>query len=339
MENKLFHNLAKTELHCHLDGSLSLEAIRKLADMAGIDIPDDDRDLKKLVTAPPSAECLMDYLKTFDFITPLLQTQDALRLATYDVAKTVALENVIYTEIRFAPELSMHQGLSANQVVEAVLDGLNRAQDEFGIVAKAIVCGLRQSSLAVSQSIFNDVISWAHRGLVGFDFAGNELDFPPHHLETLIKETQALGLPFTLHAGECGCPNYIEQAIDLGIKRLGHTTAICNNQVLLEQFIAHDVTAELCLTSNLQTKVARTIDEFPYLFLKNAGAKLSINTDNRTVSDTNLTKEYQLYHEYFKSSALDFYKHNQDAIHASFASSDEKAVLLAKLAENYQNYL
>lgn len=339
MENKLFHNLAKTELHCHLDGSLSLEAIRKLADMAGIEVPHEDHDLKKLVTAPPSAECLMDYLKTFDFITPLLQTQEALRLAAYDVARTAALENVIYTEVRFAPELSMREGLKANQIIEAVLDGLDRAHEEFGIVAKAIVCGMRQSPLECSQSIFKEVISWADRGLVGFDFAGNELDFPPHYLESLIKETKSLGLPFTLHAGECGCPNYIDQAIDLGIKRLGHTTAIANKQDLLEKFIANDVTAELCLTSNLQTKAARTIEDFPYLFLKKAGAKLSINTDNRTVSDTNLTKEYQLYHEYFNSSALDFYKHNQDAINASFTTSDEKAELLAKLAENYQDYL
>ncbi|HEK9954256.1 TPA: adenosine deaminase [Streptococcus equi subsp. zooepidemicus] len=339
METKDLKKLAKAELHCHLDGSLSLDTIRQLAALAQVDVPQDDSELKQLVTAPETCESLMDYLKTFDVIRPLLQTPQALTLAAYDVVKQAALENVIYIEIRFAPELSMDQGLTATQVVEAVLKGLEQGQKEFGIVAKAIVCGMRQSSLDISREIFANVLEWANKGLVGFDFAGNELDFPPAVLADLIKETQAYGLPFTLHAGECGCPNYVVDAIDLGIKRLGHVTAIHNQKDLLAKFIANDVTAELCFTSNLQTKAARTVEDFPYMQLRQAGAKLSINTDNRTVSDTNLTKEYELFVKHFETSVTDFLEHNRDAIKASFASPAEKEALLDRLEKAYQSYI
>ena len=140
-----FHSLAKTELHCHLDGSLSLPIIRQLAAMANIDLPASDEELKHHVTAPAHCENLLDYLEAFDYIRPLLQTKEALTLAAYDVAKQAALENVLYIEVRFAPELSMDQGLTVPETIDAVCEGLRQAQEEFGIVAKALVCGMRQS--------------------------------------------------------------------------------------------------------------------------------------------------------------------------------------------------
>lgn len=339
MDIEMIRKLAKTELHCHLDGSLSLPMIRQLADLAQISLPEEDQELKKLVTAPLQCQSLMDYLKTFDVIRPLLQTSQALTLATYDVIRQAAQENVIYIEIRFAPELSMDQGLSASQVVEAVLAGIAKAEADFPIMARAIVCGLRQSSLSLCQEIFSQSIEWANKGLVGFDFAGNEADFPPGYLAGIIKETQKLGLPFTLHAGECGCPQNINDSIDLGIKRLGHATAIQGQKELLDKVLAHGVCLELCLTSNLQTKAAKTITDFPYLFLEKAGARISINTDNRTVSDTNLSKEYQLYQKHFATTVSQFYQHNQAAIEASFTSKAEKKILLKQLALAYDQYL
>lgn len=201
LDKTTLKDLAKAELHCHLDGSISLEVIRQLAEMANITVPESDKELKQLVVAPEKAESLMDYLKTFDFVRPLLQTKEALHLAAYDVARQAAQENVIYTEIRFAPELSMDEDLSASETVEAVLAGLKQAEEEFGIVAKVLVCGMKQSPKEVTRDIFEHVVELAEKGLVGFDFAGNELDFPPAQLADLIKEIQALGLPMTFHAG------------------------------------------------------------------------------------------------------------------------------------------
>lgn len=339
MDKTTLKDLAKAELHCHLDGSISLEVIRQLAEMANITVPVSDKELKQLVVAPENAESLMDYLKTFDFVRPLLQTKEALHLAAYDVARQAAQENVIYTEIRFAPELSMDEGLSASETVEAVLAGLKQAEEEFGIVAKVLVCGMKQSPKEVTRDIFEHVVELAEKGLVGFDFAGNELDFPPAQLADLIKETQALGLPMTFHAGECGCAHYIADSIALDIKRIGHSTAIYNQPELIQEFIEKGVTAELCLTSNLQKKAAKSLDEFPYLALKNAGAKITINTDNRTVSDTNLTKEYALFVKHFGVSVADFLAFNKNAIQASFTNEAQKAELLSKIDNLYETFL
>lgn len=254
--------LAKTELHCHLDGSLSLPTIRRLADMAGLDLPNSDQELKGLVTAPQEVSSLNDYLKTFDLVRPLLQTKEALSLAAYDVARQAALENVIYIEIRFAPELSMDQGLTVAEVIAAVCQGLVKAQEDFGIVAKALVCGLRQSDLAFTKEMFSQAKASQQDLLIGADFAGNEVDFPTEMIADGIKHAQELGFPLTFYAGEqCGCAANIAHAIRLGVKRTGHTTAILEIPGLLEEFAQAGATAEMALTSNLQTKAIAEIGQ------------------------------------------------------------------------------
>ncbi|HGI8715495.1 TPA: adenosine deaminase [Streptococcus agalactiae] len=339
MTQAVLKELAKAELHCHLDSSLSLPAIRKLANMADIILPSSDKELRKYVIAPAQTESLVDYLKTFEFIRPLLQTKEALRFAAYDVARQAALENVIYIEIRFAPELSMDKGLTASDTVLAVLEGLADAQKEFNIVARALVCGMRQSSHKTTKDIIKHIVDLAPKGLVGFDFAGDEFSYPTDSLVDLIQEVKRSGYPMTLHAGECGCAKHIADSLNLGIKRMGHVTALTGQRDLIKRFVEEDAVAEMCLTSNLQTKAASSIQSFPYQELYDAGGKITINTDNRTVSDTNLTKEYSLFVTYFGTKIEDFLVFNQNAVKASFTSDSEKDTLLHKLQENYDSYL
>ncbi|HGD6090931.1 TPA: adenosine deaminase [Streptococcus agalactiae] len=339
MTQAVLKELAKAELHCHLDGSLSLPAIRKLANMADIILPSSDKELRKYVIAPAQTESLVDYLKTFEFIRPLLQTKEALRFAAYDVARQAALENVIYIEIRFAPELSMDKGLTASDTVLAVLEGLADAQKEFNIVARALVCGMRQSSHKTTKDIIKHIVDLAPKGLVGFDFAGDEFSYPTDSLVDLIQEVKRSGYPMTLHAGECGCAKHIADSLNLGIKRMGHVTALTGQRDLIKRFVEEDAVAEMCLTSNLQTKADSSIQSFPYQELYDAGGKITINTDNRTVSDTNLTKEYSLFVTYFGTKIEDFLVFNQNAVKASFTSDSEKDTLLHKLQENYDSYL
>lgn len=251
MTQAVLKELAKAELHCHLDGSLSLPAIRKLANMADIILPSSDKELRKYVIAPAQTESLVDYLKTFEFIRPLLQTKEALRFAAYDVARQAALENVIYIEIRFAPELSMDKGLTASDTVLAVLEGLADAQKEFNIVARALVCGMRQSSHKTTKDIIKHIVDLAPKGLVGFDFAGDEFSYPTDSLVDLIQEVKRSGYPMTLHAGECGCAKHIADSLNLGIKRMGHVTALTGQRDLIKRFVEEDAVAEMCLTSNL----------------------------------------------------------------------------------------
>lgn len=327
--------LAKTELHCHLDGSLSLSAIRHLAQLAEISIPDKDEELRKLVSIEGKVDSLMTYLKTFDFIRPLLQTPGALELAAYDVLRQAAVDGVFYIELRFAPELSTDKDLSVLDAVKAVLRGMEKGQNDFGLVAKLLVCGLKQTPQSQTREIFSAIADLAPQGLVGFDFAGNEVDYPTQELAELIDYTQSLGYPMTFHAGECGCVTNVAQALALGIKRIGHGTALSGHAEAIQAFVNSGATLEMCLTSNLQTGAAQTLADFPYEQLVQAGAKITINTDNRTVSNTNLNKEYQLFVEYFRTTKEEFYQFNRNAIQASFASEEEKVNLLEVLAQRY----
>ncbi|MEI4334621.1 adenosine deaminase [Streptococcus suis] len=324
------NELVKTELHCHLDGSLSLGVIRQLAQMAKITIPAEDEALRKLVSVHGKVDSLMAYLKLFDFVRPLLQTASALELAAYDLVRQAARDKIIYIEVRFAPELSTDQDLTILEAVSAVLVGLNRGQEDFGVVAKLLVCGLKQT-----KELFSAIADLAPKGLVGFDFAGNEADYPTEELRDIIQFTQSLGYPMTFHAGECGCVTNVIQALELGIRRIGHGTALTRNPEAIQAFVNSGATLEMCLTSNLQTGAADSIEYFPYHELVEAGANITINTDNRTVSNTTLNREYQLFVEYFGTSKADFYRFNQNAIQASFASEEEKKVLLELLDQQY----
>ena len=339
MDEKVLHHIGKIELHCHLDGSLSLEMIRKLAKLSRVPVPASDSALRKLVTAPPESENLMDYLKTFDFIRPLLQTQEALEMAAYDVVAQAAAENVRYIEVRFAPDQSTDQGLTVAEATTAVIAGLHRGMSQFDIIARALVCGMRQLPVGTSERMFEQTAPLLSHGLVGGDFAGNEGAFPPVAIQPAIKRAQQLGVPLTLHAGECHEPANIEKALQLGIKRIGHVTAIYDQPALFHQFVNAGATAELCLTSNLQTKAARSLKEFPYRALHDAGAKITINTDNRTVSNTTLTREYWLFIQNFGVTIADLLAFNHTAVDASFCTETQKAVLHARLEKDYQRYL
>ncbi|HEM4583724.1 adenosine deaminase [Streptococcus suis] len=329
------NELVKTELHCHLDGSLSLGVIRQLAQMAKITIPAEDEALRKLVSVHGKVDSLMAYLKLFDFVRPLLQTASALELAAYDLVRQAARDKIIYIEVRFAPELSTDQDLTILEAVSAVLVGLNRGQEDFGVVAKLLVCGLKQTKPNQTKELFSAISDLAPKGLVGFDFAGNEADYPTEELRDIIQFTQSLGYPMTFHAGECGCVTNVIQALELGIRRIGHGTALTRNPEAIQAFVNSGATLEMCLTSNLQTGAADSIEYFPYHELVEAGATITINTDNRTVSNTTLNREYQLFVEYFGTSKADFYRFNQNAIQASFASDEEKKVLLELLDQQY----
>lgn len=342
MDKTILKELPKVELHCHLDGSLSLPCIRQLAELAGVELPQSDDVLRALVTAPRDCESLNDYLRVFDVVRPLLQTKEALTLAAYDVVRQAALDKVIYTEIRFAPELSMDEGLTVVDTIEAVCQGLLQAQEEFGIVAKALICGLKQSESQVTRQIFQEAKGQLGQTLVGGDFAGNEADYPTDVLADMISEfADELSYPMTFHAGECECPcpANIAKAVALGVKRIGHGTTCYNQPELIQTLVDNNVTLELCLISNLQTKAAKTIEAFPYLPLKAAGARITINTDNRTVSQTNLVKEYEAFVEQFGTSTEEFYQYNCYALEAAFASLPEKTLLFEQLKVGYQAYL
>ncbi|MBQ6144359.1 MAG: adenosine deaminase, partial [Lactococcus sp.] len=193
--------LPKIELHCHLDGSISMQTIRQLAQQAGIELPVSDEDLRLKITAPQNAESLMDYLAPFDFVLPMLQTETSLELAAYDILEQAQKDNIRYMEIRFAPTLHTAAGLTLSQVVAAVTRGLAAGERDFQVKANALLCGMRHESV---DSVLTVVDLFADGGLThlaGFDLAGVEVDGFPEHFAPVLEKVKLNQIPLTLHAG------------------------------------------------------------------------------------------------------------------------------------------
>lgn len=327
--------LPKVELHCHLDGSLSLKAIRKLAQMAAVELPASDQALRELVSVPDDIEDLLDYLKRFDVILPLLQTAEALELAAYDVIEQCAAENMRYIEVRFAPDFSTEKCLSVSKAIAAVIKGLHQAQADFGVESGLLVCAMRQYSNQRSQMMFKAAQPFLGQGLVGGDFAGDEADFPTEVIEPAIKTAQQLGIPMTLHAGESHCAHNVMAALALGIRRFGHGVALGGHVDFQKQVSEADGVLEMCLTSNLQTKAVKDLASYPVAELLANQVKITINTDNRTVSNTNLTKEYDLWQRHFGITKSQFLEFNLNAINAAFCSATIRQQVIQDLQKGY----
>lgn len=284
----------KVELHCHLDGSVSPEALQAIIQRQGGGLTEPYESYLSRIQAPSLCGSLDQYLTPFHYLVSWLQTKEALELAAYDVLLQAAKENVIYMEIRFAPVLHMQQGLSATDVVEAVLRGMRKGEQETAIKSGLILCMLRGGSEQQIEAAVETAIHYRGKGVVGVDLAGNEAKYPPGLYRQWFRKAADARLPITIHAGENGPPEHVRTAIEMGASRIGHGLAIRENREILALCRDGGILLELCPVSNLQTKAASSIEEYPLEFFLEEGLAVSINTDNRTVSNTTLEREYQL---------------------------------------------
>lgn len=340
LDNKTIKEMPKIELHCHLDGSLSVDVIRQMAINENIQLPEKDEDLKANIHAPQETHSLLDYLACFDYVLPLLQTKENLELAAYDVAKQAADENVKYIEIRFAPMHHTKKGLNIIEVTKAICKGFEQAEADFDIKVGGLICGLRHESVDKLMTLLEifadeneDIIS---HYIVGFDLAGDEENFPPKLFAPLLEKVKQKGVNLTLHAGECGCSQNIFDSIELGASRIGHGVAIHENPDEFSFLKEKNITFEMAPTSNFQTKAIESLELYPFKELFDAGVAVTINTDNRTVSDTNLVKEYRKIRDWYDFTLDDFLKININAIEGSFVTGTEKETLLDKIILEYK---
>lgn len=340
LKEELIAQLPKIELHCHLDGSLSLDCIKQLAKNARINLKLTDAEILEKAQAPKNTRNLLEYLARFDFVLPLLQTYANLEIAAYDVARQAAQDNVKYIEVRFAPEQHLLENLTLEEAVEAVIAGLSRAEEDFDIIANALVCGLRQSSLEKLMKLLPifDHIDDSH--LVGFDLAGDELNYPQAKFADLLGGVTSRGVHVTLHAGECpGCERNIMDAINMGASRIGHGIMSKNlSDEEQEVLIKKRIVLEMAPTSNFQTKSITSIEEYPFKMFYDKGIHVTLNTDNRTVSNTALQKEYEKISCWYPDFEIkDFEKINHYAIDGAFISQELKEKLHDKFIRNYKS--
>src|SRR5512144_1557419 len=295
---EFFRQLPKTDLHVHLDGSLRLETILDLARIYKVELPSTDpAELRRAMNLGANCGSLVEYLKAFDVTLRVMQTEEGLYRTAYELAEDAARENVRYMEVRYAPMLHTRLGLRLTSVVEAVLAGLRAAHDSLGTEANVILCGIRNISPESSLEMAELAVAYKNRGVVGFDLAGAEYDHPAkHHLQAfqLVRDNN---INVTIHAGEAYGPESIAQAIHIcGAHRIGHGCRLREDGDLLHYVNDHRITLECCPSSNVQTGAVRDLASHPLKLYKNLGLRVTVNTDNRLVTDTTVSRELWLCH-------------------------------------------
>jgi adenosine deaminase len=295
---EVIEKLPKTDLHVHLDGSLRLGTILELADRQRIELPSHDKDgLRAAMNLGQNCGSLVEYLKAFDVTLRVMQTEESLRRIAYELAEDAARENVRYMEVRYAPMLHTRRGLKLTSVVEAVLSGLRAAQTDLRIESNVIICGIRNVSPESSLEMAEIAVAYKNRGVVGFDLAGAEYDHPAKHHKNAFQLVRDNNINVTIHAGEAYGPESIAQALHVcGAHRIGHGCRLRENGDLLHYVNDHRIPLECCPSSNVQTGAIRNLASHPLKLYYNLGLRVTVNTDNRLVTDTTVSKELWLCH-------------------------------------------
>ncbi|HLM73193.1 MAG TPA: adenosine deaminase [Polyangiaceae bacterium] len=293
---EFFQKLPKTDLHVHLDGSLRLETIVDLAKRHRVELPSTDpAELRSIMNLGQNCGSLVEYLKAFDVTLRVMQNEDALFRVAYELAEDAARENVRYMEVRYAPMLHTRLGLRITNVVEAVLAGLRSAHDTLGIESNVIVCGIRNISPQSSLEMAELAVAYKGRGVVGFDLAGAEYDHPAKHHKAAFQLVRDNNINCTIHAGEAYGPESIAQAIHVcGAHRIGHGCRLREDGDLLHYINDHRICLEVCPSSNVQTGAVRDLASHPMKLYEALGLRVTVNTDNRLVTDT--TVSHELWH-------------------------------------------
>lgn len=352
-------SLPKVSLHDHFDGGVRPATIIELADEAGVDVPESDPDdLADWFAEKSDSGSLVEYLKTFDLTIAVMQSREALTRVAREFVEDLAADGVIYGEVRWAPEQHLAGGLSLDDVVDAVQEGIEEGEDaaERGghdIRVGQLITAMRHTDR--SLEIARLAVDWRGRGAVGFDIAGPEDGFPPSNHRAAFDYLASEFFPTTVHAGEAAGLDSIRSAlIDGRALRLGHGVRIAEDlevvsragEEVLVQFgdLARwvrdrEITLELSPSSNLQTgaidRWGTTIEDHPFDLLYQLGFSVTVNVDNRTMSRTSLTRELALLAETFDYGLDDLEAFQLNAAAGAFLAVEEREELIELIAEGF----
>jgi adenosine deaminase len=338
MTTRWLRRVPKVELHVHLDGSLRLKTFLELAKQ----LPPDRRfpdsvDLRKSVI-PRSRGSLEEYLRCFEYTIAVLQTAEALERAAYELCEDAAKENVVYIEIRFGPLLHTEGGLSPRDVVHAAVEGCRRAKDAFGIEAGILLIALRNESTERSMEVAQLAAQFRGKGVAGFDLAGPERGFSPTVHRAAVELAHDADVPVTLHAGEGCCPEHIKEAIDLGAARIGHGVHLFKIPVVEQRVAELKIPLEVCPTSNLQVSgFMKSYADHPLKRYLDLGIPVTLNTDNRLMSQVDLTHEYSAVVGAFSLKRDDVKRIVLAGIEAAFAPESIKETLRKRVEAGFVN--
>ena len=321
IKNKINKMKNLVELHLHLDGALSINNCRKLAEIQDIDIPKDDNVIHNMMTVSSDCHDLNEFLTKFEFPLSLLQTTDGIKNSVKNLQEELIEQGIIYAEIRFAPQLHLRKGLSQDEVVAAAIEGLNNSN----LRCNLILCCMRgNENHDENMETIRIAKKYLGKGICAIDLAGAEGLYLTSDFEYIFKYAKELEIPFTIHAGEAAGPSSVKNAIDFGAKRIGHGVRASEDSNIVKLIADQDITLEICPTSNICTSIYNNINDVPIKYFIDNGVNITINTDDPTVCNTRLKDELILVAKAFNFNYDDILKLQLNAINASFASSEVK---------------
>lgn len=315
-------DLPKVELHLHLDCSMSFDSVRAL-------VPDMTLERYRAeFLAPRKCVNLVDYFRYLAAPLALLQTREALRIATIDLLRQLADDNVLYAEIRFAPHLHRLGGLTTEEVVAIVLGALDEGRALYPVQARVILCTLRPDDTAQGLEILSLAETYAAQGVGGIDLAGDEAGYGLAEHIPVFRRAADRGINVTAHAGEAsGAESVREVVTELGVRRVGHGVRSIEDPAVIDLLVEHEVHLEVCPSCNIQIDVFPDYADHPVDRLRKSGVSLSINTDARGPTDLTLGLEYQRLAEVFGWQPQDFVAANLNAINASFLEASLRSTI------------
>lgn len=335
-----FRKLPKVLLHEHLDGGVRPSTVIELARENGYGgLPTEDAgQLAEWFHRGAQKGNLPEYLEGFTHTSGVMQTKDALERVAYEFLEDMKEDGVVYAEVRFAPLLHTEGGLTQDEVVKAVLEGLRRGEKDFGVKWGLIICALRHLNTSLETAEL--AIRWREAGVVGFDLAGGESGFPPKKHVAACQAIERANFSITIHAGEAFGLESIWQALQYcGAHRLGHATRLRDDiqiredgslqlGTLAQYILDRRIPLEMCLYSNLHTGACHDLAAHPFgLFFRN-GFRVCLNTDDRLMSDTTMTKETILATGLFGLSLAELERLSMNAIKSAFAPFDTRVELI-----------
>lgn len=293
IDRELLRQLPKAELHCHLDGSVRPQTLLDLAAEQGITMPAPDADALAAYMRVDDARNLEDYLARFETTLSVMQTAAGLERIAYELVADAAADGVRYLEVRYAPILNTRQGLALQDVLDATLRGARRGERDHGTVARVIICALRHHSVPVAIEQAELAVAYRKEGVVGFDLAGGEAGNPATRYAEAFAVAQRNDVCCTCHAGEGAGSDSVRDALHgCSVHRIGHATRLIEDPALTEYANQHRIPLEICLTSNVQTRVTSSLVRHPLREYYDRGLNVMLNTDNRLMSGVTLTDEY-----------------------------------------------
>lgn len=336
LDHNFLKSLPKVLLHEHLDGVLRPQTVIDLAGATGYaELPTQDPEkLAAWFYQGANKGSLPEYLQGFRHTIAVMQTKEALERVAHEQAEDLHRDGVVYFETRFAPIFHTRDGLSHQQVIAAVLKGLERARQDFGVRSGLLICAMR--NMNVSLEMAELAVDFRQRGVVGFDLAGEEGGYPPKKHVDAFHFIQRENFNITIHAGEGYGKESIWQAIQYcGAHRIGHATRLIDDMTIVDgkvvqlgdlaQYVLDKrVPLEICLLSNVHTGATPSVAEHPFKVFYQQKFRVMLNTDNRLMSNTTLTREFEVAAQTFGLSLADFEILTINAMKSAFLPYDER---------------